>query len=373
MRVLKLLLIKEFKQIFRNKAILPIIFVLPVIQLLILPMAADFEIKNINISVVDHDRSTYSKDLIDNITASGYFKLNTYGNSYDEAFTEIENGKADLVLEIPQNFEKNLYREKHQKLFIAINAINGTKANIGGVYLSTIIANFNKDINAEIVSAENDVSFKRIRSTSSFWYNPNLNYKIFMVPAILVLLVTMVATYLCSLNIVKEKELGTIEQINVSPIKKYHYILGKLIPFWFIGLFIFSVGFFVVARLIYGIIPLGNLFLLYGFLALFLVAMLGFGLLLSTYSETQQQAMSLAFFFMMIFILMSGMFTPIDSMPEWAKVISAINPVTYFIEVMRMVVLKGSGLVNIASNFLIMFGFSIVFNTWAILNYHKTS
>ncbi len=204
------------------------------------------------------------------------------------------------------------------------------------------------------------------------WFNPNLSYKIFMVPGILVILVTMVGAYMCSLNIVKEKEIGTIEQINVSPIKKYHYILGKLIPFWIIGLIVFSVGFFVVARVVYGIVPIGNIGLIYAYLALYLIAVLGFGLLISTYADNQQQAMSIAFFFMMIFILMSGLFTPIESMPQWAKVIAQLNPVTYFIEVMRMVVLKGSTLTNIYKDILVMLGFALVFNTWAILNYRKT-
>jgi ABC-2 type transport system permease protein len=194
-----------------------------------------------------------------------------------------------------------------------------------------------------------------------------------MVPAILVILVTMVGAYMCGLNIVKEKEVGTIEQINVSPIKKHHYILGKLIPFWIIGVVVFSIGFFIISWLVYGIVPLGSILLLYGYLALFLVAILGFGLLISTYSDTQQQAMSIAFFFMMIFILMSGLFTSIDAMPSWAQKIAYANPVTYFIEVMRMVVLKGSGLANIYKHIFIMVGFAILFNTWAIINYRKTS
>ncbi len=194
-----------------------------------------------------------------------------------------------------------------------------------------------------------------------------------MVPGILAVLVTMVGAYLCSLNIVKEKEIGTIEQINVTPIKKYHFILGKLIPFWIIGIFVFSIGLLLVARFVYGIIPLGSLALLYGFLSIYLIAVLGLGLLISTYSNTQQQAMSVVFFFMVIFILMSGLFTSIDSMPHWARIIAKCNPVTYFIEVLRMIVLKGSGFNDLKTHFLIMIGFGIFFNSWAIFNYKKTS
>ncbi|MFQ3214705.1 MAG: ABC-2 type transport system permease protein [Marivirga sp.] len=373
MRPLKFLLIKEFKQIFRNKTLLPLIFALPLIQLLIMPLAADYEVKNINISIVDNDQSSYSQELTSKILATGYFQLVGYTHSFKESLKQIESDKADLILEIPIDFEKNLSRNGFEKLFIAVNAINGTKASLGGSYISSIIRDFNQNINTELGTLPSQSTYKNIEVTSLNWFNPYLNYKIFMVPAILVILVTMVGAYMCGLNIVKEKEVGTIEQINVSPIKKHHYILGKLIPFWIIGVVVFSIGFFIISWLVYGIVPLGSILLLYGYLALFLVAILGFGLLISTYSDTQQQAMSIAFFFMMIFILMSGLFTSIDAMPSWAQKIAYANPVTYFIEVMRMVVLKGSGLANIYKHIFIMVGFAILFNTWAIINYRKTS
>ncbi|MDF0707442.1 ABC transporter permease [Muricauda sp. 334s03] len=374
MRTLRFLLVKEFKQIFRNRTLLPMIFLMPLIQLLILPLAADYEIKNINVYVVDHDKSTFSRDLISMIISSGYFKLVDYDSSYKRALSEVERNKADLILEIPNDFERNLNRDRVQKVFIAINAINGTKAGLGGSYLSTILKEFNKNIVMELDhSFDGKKALKRIDVVNSNWFNPYLDYKTFMVPAILVILVTMIGAYMCSLNIVKEKEIGTIEQINVTPIKKHVYVLGKLIPFWIIGMGVFSIGFFVISWGVYGIVPIGNILLLYGYLALYLVALLGFGLLVSTYAENQQQAMSVAFFFVMIFILMSGLFTPIESMPEWAKWIAKGNPVTYFIEVMRMVVLKGSGYRHIQNHFLIMMGFAVVLNFWAIANYRKTS
>ncbi len=373
MRTLKFLLHKEFKQIFRNKALLPLIFGAPLIQLLILPMAADYEVRSINISIVDHDHSTYSQQLISKITASGYFQLADYGNSFRGAFKQIENDKSDLILEIPQGFEKNLVRENKEKLFVAVNAINGVKAGLGGAYLTQIIATYNNDIRMQWLQQPKFNPMPQIEVTSSNWFNPHLNYHFFMVPGILVVLVTMVGTYMCGLNIVKEKEVGTIEQINVTPIKKYQFILGKLIPFWLIGLFIFSVGLFIVAHLIYGIIPVGSLLLLYGYMSLFMVALLGLGLLISTFSDTQQQAMSITFFFILIFMLMSGLFTSIDSMPRWAYIIAKCNPVTYFIEVIRMIVLKGSSFADIKYHFLVMIGFTVFLNGFAILNYRKTS
>jgi len=373
MRILKFLIIKEFKQIFRNKSLLPLIFAMPLIQLLIMPLAADYEVKNINISIVDNDQSNYSKELTSKIVASNYFKLVGYNHSYKESLQEVEKNQADVVLEIPQNFEANLYRNGFEKVLIAVNAINGTKASLGGSYLRSIIWDFNQNIAGEISISTNPQETKKIEVVTQNWFNPYLNYKIFMVPGILVILVTMVGAYMCGLNIVKEKEIGTIEQINVSPIKKHHYILGKLIPFWIIGIVVFSIGFFGISRLVYGIVPVGNLLLLYGYLALFLIAILGFGLLISTYSETQQQAMSISFFFMMIFILMSGLYTSIEAMPDWAQKIAYANPVTYFIEVMRMLVLKGSGVMHILKHIVIMIGFAVLFNTWAIINYHKSS
>lgn len=373
MRTLKFLLQKEFKQIFRNKSLLPLIFAIPIVQLLILPLAADYEVKNINISIVDHDHSAYSQKLISKIGSSGYFRLTDYSPSFTAAFKQIEKEKADLVLEIPKGFEDNLIRENRQQLFIAVNAINGVKAGLGGAYLNQIIAAFNNDIRLQWVQPEKFDPMPVITVASSNWFNQNMNYRFFMVPAILVVLVTMVGAYMCALNIVKEKEVGTIEQINVTPIRKYQFILGKLIPFWIIGMIVFSIGLFLIARLVYHIIPVGSLLLLYSYLSVYLVALLGLGLLISTMAETQQQAMSVAFFFIMIFMLMSGLFTSIDSMPQWAYVIAKFSPVTYFIEVVRMIVLKGSGFSDIRYHFLIMIGFAVLLNGWAILNYKKTS
>lgn len=373
MRILRFLLVKEFKQIFRNKGLLPVLFVAPLIQLLVLPLAADYEVKNISIAVVDHDHSTYSQALISKISASGYFRLSAFPPSFKEGFAEVERDRADLLLEVPAGFEKGLVRENSQKLFIAVNAINGVKAGLGGAYLSSILRDYNSEIRLKWNAPSKTNAVPVIEVTSSVRFNPYMNYKLFMVPGILAVLITMVGGYMCALNIVKEKESGTIEQINVTPIRKIHFILGKLIPFWIIGIFIFTLGLFVVGRLVYGIVPVGNIPLLYLFLSVYLVALLGFGLLISTYSDTQQQAMSVAFFFVMIFMLMSGLFTSVDSMPDWAQVIARLNPVTYFIEVMRMIVLKGSGFWEIRFHLLIVLGFALGLNAWAVLNYRKTS
>ncbi len=372
MRTIKFLLQKEFRQIFRNRAIVAMVIAMPVIQLIILPLAANYEVKNVNVAVIDKDHSSYSQKLINKIIASGYFKLTGYDFSFKQAYRLIESDAADLILEIPQGFERNLIRENEQKLFVAVNAINGTKANLGSAYLLTVIQDFNRDVRLQFIQPGNFNQQPTIDVASSNWYNPLLDYHMYMVPGILAILVTMIGGFLTALNIVKEKEVGTIEQINVTPIKKYHFILGKLIPFWILGNVVFTLG-LLVARLVYGIIPVGSLFLMYGFIAVYLLAVLGLGLLISTFCETQQQAMFVMFFFVMIFVLMGGLFTSIDSMPDWAKTVTKFNPVSYLIEVMRMIMLKGSSLKNILPQLGIIAVFALVLNSLAIFNYKKTS
>ncbi len=370
MRMLFFILRKEFQQIRRNPAIIRIIFVMPAIQLLILPLAADYEVKNVYLSIVDHDHSSYSQQFISKIQASDYFILTDYSDSYASAIATLEKDKADIIIEIPQGFERDLIRDSKTTMGISVNAVNGAKGNIGAAYAGNIINEFNNEIRNELVQFPRNNPIPIIDITYSNWYNPNMSYKLFMVPGILVLLLTMVGSFMAALNIVHEKEIGTIEQINVSPIKKYQFILGKLIPFWILGFVVLSIG-LLIARFVYGIIPAGSLGLIYAFAAVYLLALLGIGLLVSTYAESQQQAMFISFFFMMIFILMGGLYTSIDSMPHWAQIVTRFNPVSYFIEVMRMIVMKGSSFKDIQHNFIIIGIMAVVFNTWAVLNYRK--
>jgi ABC-2 type transport system permease protein len=372
MRTLKFLLQKELRQIFRDPAIFRILFILPMIQLLILPLAADYEIKNINLSVVDHDHSEYSQKLVNKIISSGYFRLKDYSATFSQALHSVELDKSDLILEIPSQFERNLVKENISTVFIAANAINGVKAGLGSAYIQGIIMDYNQSIRMQWIQYPRFNTQPVIEVTFSNWYNPNMNYRVFMVPGILVMLVTMIGSSLAANNIVREKEMGTIEQINVSPIKKTQFILGKLIPFWMLALTVLTIG-LVIARVVYGIVPLGHYITIYIFASIYLLAILGLGLLLSTYAQTQQQSMLVSFFITMIFNLLSGLFTPIESMPAWAQFITKLNPVSYFIEVMRMVVLKGSGLADIKYQIIALLGFAAFFNGWAILNYKKRS
>ncbi len=372
MRTLKFLLQKEFRQIFRNKSLLRMLFMVPIVQLIILPQAANFTVKNINIAFVDLDHSTYSQQLINKVLSSGYFKLAASTPDYKAAYELIEKDKADIVVEIPHDFERNLETEGTQKLSVSVNAINGVKASVGSGYLTSIIQDYNNNIRVNWIQPSKINQLPTIEVVASNWYNPTLSYYLFMVPGILVLLVTLIGGNMTSQNIVREKEMGTIEQINVTPIKKYHFILGKLIPFWVLGILLFTLG-LLIARVVYGIVPLGSVALLYLFVSVYLVTIMGFGLLISTYSETPMQATSLTFFFVQIFNLMGGLFTPIDSMPAWAKVITDVIPISYFIKVMRMIVIKGSHFQDILPHILIVLLMGVVLNTWAIINYRKTT
>ncbi|HTS44725.1 MAG TPA: ABC transporter permease [Puia sp.] len=372
MRTLKFLLQKELRQISRDPAIFRILFIMPMVQLLILPLAADYEIKNINLGVIDLDHSAYSRTMINKITSSGYFQLKDYSASFHDALRSIESDKTDLVLELPPHFESTLVKENEATLFIAVNAINGIKAGLGSSYIQSIIQDYNQNVRTEWIQFPRFNDMPTIDVTSSNWYNPNMNYRVYMVPGILVMLLTMIGSSFASNNIVREKELGTIEQINVSPIKKWEFILGKLIPFWILALTVLTIG-LTIARLVYGIIPQGHYLTIYLFASIYLMAILGLGLLMSTYAQTQQQSMLVSFFVTMIFNLLSGLYTPIESMPSWAQWIARFNPVSYFIEVMRLVVLKGSGLADIKYHILATLAFAVFFNGWAIFNYKKRS
>ncbi len=372
MRALRILLEKEFRQIFRNPAILRLMFMMPTIQLLLLPLAADYEVKHVNVCVVDYDRSPYSQRLVNKIKSTDYFQLVDYTDSYDQALRQLARDEADVVLQISDGFERSLVKENETTVFLAVNAVNGVKANLGGAYLRGVIADFNNEVRVEWVQPQGMNPQPVIGVEAINWYNPLMNYKIFMVPGILVILVTMVGGFLSALNIVKEKEVGTIEQINVTPIHKYQFVLGKLIPFWVLGLMILTIGLFI-SWAAYGIVPVGSLLTIYVFAAVYLLAVLGMGLGVSTMASTQQQAMLISFFMMMVFILLGGLYTSIDSMPRWAQMFAWFNPVTYFIEVMRMVVLKGSTLGDIKMHIVIVFGMAIVLNGFAVVNYRKRS
>lgn len=370
MRTFFFILEKEFRQMRRRKGLIRSLFIAPIIQLLLLPMAANYSVKNISLVVVDHDHSSTSRELIAKITASGHFTLYATSESNIEALRYVEADKADLVLEIPPHFERNLLRENKEKLSIEINAIEGVKAGLSGSYIAQILQDYNTELRTRYLPALHQAAVFKIIPIN--WYNTFLNYYLFIIPGILVNLVTGIGLMQAAFNMVNEKEIGTIEQINVTPVKKFWFLLGKLFPFYILSAVIFTIG-LLIGYLFYGLVPIGSFGTMYLALFDYLFALIGFGLLLSTYSETQQQVMSLAFFFLNILNMMSGLFTNIDSMPAWAKFITGCFPVSHFIRAMRMIVLKGSHIHEISYHLIYMLGIGIVFNTWAVLNYKKRS
>ncbi len=366
MRTILFLLRKEFLQIFRHRIMLPLIFVMPIVQLLVLAFAADYEVRNIALHVIDRDGSTLSQRLVGHFQASKHFNIVRSSFSPLSGAADLEAGEADLFLDIAPHFERDLEKEGRASIQLTIDAINGVKAGLASSYANAIIRNFNREVLAGTTTAAG----QGIQVVQANWFNPTQEYHNYMVPGILVVLVTLVGMFLCGMNIVKEKEIGTIEQLNVSPIRKYHFIIGKLLPFWIIGLVELAAGLFF-GKLVFDIPINGSLGLVFGFAAVYLPVVLGIGLLISTVTNTQQQAMFIAWFFLIIFILMSGLFTPIESMPAWAQKITKVNPVAYFVEVMRMVLLKGSTAPDIARHFGAMIIYGIVINTLALLNYRK--
>ncbi len=374
MKTILFIIQKEFKQIFRNKSMLPIIFILPLMQLVILSNAASFEVKNIKFSYIDNEKSALSRQLISQFEASNYFDIIAQFPSKKEADLAMQNGKVDVILEIPNHLEKQLVKNKKASLSVSINAIDGAAAGVTNVYIMQIISGLNQNIQTklQIYSQGSPVPIQRIETIPSFWYNKTLNYKTFMVPGILVLLVTMLSLFLSSMNIVREKEVGTLEQINVTPIKKHQFIIGKLFPFWVLGLVVLTVG-LLIAKVVFSVPILGNIFLIYLFTSVYLILILGIGLFISNHTDTQQQAMFIAWFFTVIFILMSGLFTPIESMPNWAQNITYFNPIRYFVEVIRMVMLKGAGFQDIKMQLGVIGLYAIVINGLAVWSYKKTN
>lgn len=371
--MLKYLLEKEFKQFARNPFLPRLVVFLPVLALLILPWAADLTTKNVDVVVVDLDHSPFSARLVKKATAADYFDLSGAAASYSEAMEYIRRGDADIILEIPPHFERDLVRHGAAQVMISANAVNSTKGALGSSYLAQIVAGFAEELTAER-GAETTVrtGTAELNVVPDVRYNPMMDYKRFMVPAFMVVLLTMICGFLPALNIVMEKEFGTIEQINVSPIGKITFILAKLIPYWLMGVTVLTIG-LIIAWLVYGIVPAGGLLTVYTAFVIYVIALSGFGIVVSNYSATMQQAMFVMFFFLIIFILMSGLFTPVSSMPDWAQKITLINPMRYFIGIMRSIFFKASSIADLWPDYLALTVFAAASNIWAVLSYRKSS
>ena len=345
--MIKYLIQKEFLQIRRNAFLPKLIIMFPIVIMCVMPWVMQMEVKNIVVDVVDIDHTVESQRLVQQIAASNYFIFGGQKATYAEAMKDIEKGKADVILEV-----------RDGKYLIAANAVNGTKGSMGSAYLSQIVTS--------------NVTHHTSNITPLTLYNKGQNYKLYMIPALFAIVMMLMTGFLPTLNIVGEKEAGTIEQINVTPVSKWSFILAKLIPYWLIALFVITVC-LLLAWLVYGITPAGPVWLIYVLAMLLALFFSSFGLIVSNYSDTMQQAMFVMWFFVVSIMLLSGLFTPTRSMPQWAYLTTYINPMHYFIDAIRTVFIRGGGLNETAHQVLALAGIGTLMGCWAVQSYKKNS
>jgi ABC-2 type transport system permease protein len=372
MRTILYLIRKEFLQIFRNKFISKAIFAVPVVQMLILVPAVTFEIRNIRLCIIDNDLTPESRGLTQKLEGSTFFRVVASTFSETEANQLLNRNDCDIVLNIPAGFGKDIVSGNTGKLMASVNAINATTAQLSWAYFNGVIRDYIGGLATENINFNPVSQAPHIEITNRYWYNEMLNYKYYMLPGILGILVTAIGFLLAGLNLVREKEIGTIEQINVTPVRKYQFVTAKMVPFLIIGLIDLAFG-LILGKIAFNIPFEGSIGLMFLAAFIFLIAVLGMALFISTFSGTQQQFMFIAFFFMIIFILMSGIFTPYESMPQWAQTFNLANPVAYLMRINRMVMLKGSGMTDIARELFSLAVIAVLFTMLAVNRYKKTA
>ena len=368
MRMLVALLRKEFLQIRRDRMMLRQIIAMPIVQLIILSSAATFEVKTARLWVVDQDHSPASRGLVDRMQASGRFEVAGRSTSMDDANAALLSRRAGVILGFAHGFERDLTRAGIADVQLILNAEDGAAAGVTQMYAGQIIRRYAAELQSRLRPAVRAAPAIDVRARA--WYNPELAYRDYMIPGILVQLVTVIGTLLTAMNIVREKEIGTLEQLRVTPLRRGPFIAAKLIPLWIIALGELALG-LIVARLLFDVPIHGSLALVFLAAAVYLTAALGIGLWVSTLAHTQQQAMFITFFIIMIYLLMSGLFTPVRSMPDWAQWLAQLNPLKHFIAVMRAVMLKGAGLADIARELAILAVFGVVTLSLAVRQYGR--
>lgn len=365
MRTFIVLIHKEFLQIRRNSFLPKLIIAFPILVMLLMPLIMTMDVRNVNVAVVDLDRSTTSRRIASHIKASEYLTLSQTTAEYPLAMEALEQGAVDIIVQIPDNFERDMTLSTPKRISITANAVNATKGGIGMQYIVQTIARTLAELRAE----RNPATLSELITIENR-YNPTLDYRHYMIPALMIILFILICGFLPALSIVGEKESGTIEQINVTPISRFTFTLAKLVPYWIIGLFVVTVA-IVVARLVYDLVPVGSIWAIYFGALLFILTISGFSLTIANFSDTMQQTMFVMFFFIMIFMLLSGLLTPVDSMPEWAQHFTLILPPRYYIEILRSVYLKGTTIAELSANFIALGIFAVVFNSLAAITYKK--
>lgn len=362
--ILRHLLRKEFLQIRRNPFLPRLIVMFPIMMMCVMPWVMNMEVKDVRVDVVDNDRSPSSQRLVHRIEQSPYFHFNGQPGTYTEAMNDITASTADLILVIPRHAEREAVRGRKPQLLIAANAVNGTKGALGASYLSQTAAVGAAQM-AQRAGSSMGETFAPL-----YLYNKNLDYKVYMIPALMTILVILFCGFLPALNIVSEKETGTIDQINVTPVGKGVFILSKLIPYWLIGLGVMTVC-FLLSWLVYGITCQGSLVWMYLLALLLILTISGLGLIVSNYNDTLQQSLFVMWFIIVCLILLSGLFTPVTSMPVWAQQLTLIYPCRWFIDGVRTVFVRGGGFADFLPQTIALIIFAVVMDSWAVWSYKK--
>jgi ABC-2 type transport system permease protein len=370
---LKQMLIKEFIQVFRDKRTRFVLFGPPIIQMMIFGYAATFEIHHVPTVVLDLDHSQESRDLISRFSSSPYFDVQRELTDYRQLGDLIDRDKATVGLEIDAGFAQNLRKGQTAPLQVIVDATNSNTALIASGYISQIALGFAQDYQKDRIYRISPQMVEEIPSVQLEprpWYNPDLRSRWFFVPGIVGSLTLVLVVTLTAFAVVREREIGTLEQIMVTPIRPAEFILGKTLPFFLIGLF--DVSLIATVGTLWFQVPFrGQILVLFAGAILFLLCMLGVGLLISTVSATQQQAMVTAFFFIMPAITFSGFGFPISTMPQWLQYLTYLSPLRYFLVVLRGTYLKGVGMAILWPQMAAMAGLGTALLTIAILRFHK--
>ena len=373
MKIIINIIIKEFLQLKRDPRLFGIIFISPVLQLILLGYAANLDINNINTIVYDQDKTVPSRDLIEKFQSSGYFSVNNYVDNYYQITDLINKGDDLWALVIPNDFEKKLQRNEQVKLQALFDGSDGNKAGIAFGYVTGIISNYSQNI---LLQMQNKMGVKKAISGSvvselRVWYNPDLKTRNFMLPGIMGLILTIITTTLMAMAIVKEWEIGTLEQIIVTPIKPAQLIIGKTIPFVILGF----IDIFLVMGVIvfwFGIPIRGDFFYLIFASFIYVLSSLGLGLFISTVSKTQQQAFMVAMFGILLPMnFLSGFAFPIENMPGWIQPITYLIPLRYYITILRGVILKGDGLFQLIPQTVALLGIGVLILALSSLRFRK--
>ncbi len=366
-RTLKILLSKEIRLMKRNPFIPRIIVAMPLMVMLVLPLVANMDVKNVGIAVVDNDCSQLSRRIIADMDASEFLSVNSCEFTYKNALQMMENGKSDAIVVIPDNYSKDISVGDMPKIEVDANGVNATKGMLGANYAAqSIISTLAQ------WQTENGIELSAYSGSVMNCFNPTLNFRNYMIPALMVVLIIIICGFLPTLNLVSEKETGTIEAMNVTPVGRFTFVLSKLIPYWVIGLIVITVG-MIIGWLVYGLVPAGNIADIYFAAILFSLVMSGLGVTIANKSATILQSIFMMFAFIMIFQLMGGLFTPIASMPEWAQYFTYAVPPRYFIEIMRSVYLKGASITDLWGQYIVLSGFAMAFCMIAAVTYQKRS